>query len=134
MNDERGLNGLANECHGMARSKGFWDGMSRQNIGEKLMMVVGEIAEAHEEYRAGHPIGLIEYEHASQAGTPDFRNRHPYDSEGNPGKPVGFPIEMADSIIRALDICGGIGLDIEEAVRVKMDYNATRPRRHGKLV
>lgn len=135
MNDARGLNALASECHATARSKGFWDPSTGNNIGEMLMMVVGEVSEAHDEYRSGHAIGLIEYEHASQAGTPDFRNRYLEDRNRNPGKPVGFPTELADVIIRTLDLAAGLGIDIEEAIRIKMDYNTTRPHRHGgKLV
>lgn len=148
MNDERGLNGLAAECHEMARSKGFWDGATRQNIGEKLMMVVGEVSEAHDEYRSGHAIGLIEYEHMGAEPHTYRRTRNLLEPLGRPGvnvdpenslimqpgKPVGFPIELADVIIRTLDLASGLGIDIEEAIRIKMDFNATRPRLHGRLV
>jgi hypothetical protein len=135
MQDERGLNGLANECHETARSKGFWERSTGNNIGEKLMMVVSEIAEAHDEYRAGHAIGLIEYEHPAAALAADRRTRNPEDADRNPGKPVGFPIELADALIRILDLAAGLGIDIEEAIRIKMDFNTTRPHRHGgKLV
>ena len=39
--------------------------------------------------------------------------------------------EMADIIIRVLDTAGFFGLDIGEAIRKKLEYNRTRPRRHG---
>jgi len=39
--------------------------------------------------------------------------------------------ELADIIIRALDNAAQMGIDIEEAVRVKSAYNRTRPFRHG---
>lgn len=46
-------------------------------------------------------------------------------------KPVGFPIELADVIIRIADFCGLHGIDLEEAIRFKMTYNKTRSHRHG---
>jgi NTP pyrophosphatase (non-canonical NTP hydrolase) len=39
--------------------------------------------------------------------------------------------EMADIIIRVLDTAGFFGLDIGEAIRKKLEYNRTRPQRHG---
>jgi len=149
MLESHGLNGLAAECHEMARSKGFWNTPNGNNIGEKLMMVVGECSEAHDEYRSGHAIGLIEYEHMGAEPHTYRRTRNRLEPLGRPGenpdpedslvmqpgKPVGFPTELADVIIRTLDLASGLGIDIEEAIRIKMDYNATRPHRHGgKLV
>ena len=46
-------------------------------------------------------------------------------------KPEGIAIELADCIIRILDYCGKEGIDIEEAIRIKHEYNKTRPYRHG---
>jgi NTP pyrophosphatase (non-canonical NTP hydrolase) len=36
-------------CHKIAREKGFWD--SERNVGEMLMLIVTELAEAMEAYR-----------------------------------------------------------------------------------
>lgn len=36
-------------CHRLAREKGFWD--KRRNMGEMLMLIVTELAEAMESYR-----------------------------------------------------------------------------------
>jgi len=43
------MNEWADICHGIAREKGFWD--QERNIGEALMLVVTELAEAMEAYR-----------------------------------------------------------------------------------
>ena len=40
--------------------------------------------------------------------------------------------ELADVIIRVLDICGEIGIDIEWHVENKMLYNSKRAFKHGK--
>ena len=45
----RSLNELATVCHGIAREKGFWD--EERNIGEALMLIVTELAEAMEAHR-----------------------------------------------------------------------------------
>jgi len=43
------LNELCNICHRIAKEKGFWD--EERNVGEALMLVVTELAEAMEGYR-----------------------------------------------------------------------------------
>lgn len=40
--------------------------------------------------------------------------------------------ELADCCIRIFDYCGARGIDLEEALVRKIDYNKTRPYRHGK--
>lgn len=43
-----------------------------------------------------------------------------------------FEEELADVFIRLGDFCGGYNIDIETAIRKKMEYNRTRPHMHGK--
>ena len=107
-----GLNEMRDEIHEIAREKG-WYGADGRNVGEALMLVVCEASEAMEELR--------EY------GPEKLRNFWRSDS----GKPEGFPVEIADILIRCLDLCGYLNIDIEEAVRQKVAYNRTRPVRHG---
>ena len=45
----RSLNELAQICHSIAVEKGFWE--KERNIGEALMLIVTEIAEAMEAHR-----------------------------------------------------------------------------------
>ena len=40
--------------------------------------------------------------------------------------------ELADCCIRIFDYCGARGIDLENALLKKMEYNKTRPYRHGK--
>lgn len=47
------------------------------------------------------------------------------------GKPEGFPTELADILIRVLDVAQVFGIDMQEAMWQKHQYNATRPYRHG---
>ncbi|OGW96736.1 MAG: hypothetical protein A2Y04_02785 [Omnitrophica WOR_2 bacterium GWC2_45_7] len=43
------MNELAQVCHSIAVEKGFWE--EKRNIGEALMLIVTELAEAMEAYR-----------------------------------------------------------------------------------
>jgi hypothetical protein len=49
------------------------------------------------------------------------------------GKPEGLGIELTDIDIRTLHLRGMLGLDAAKDFDLKMQYNATRPERHGKL-
>lgn len=45
---------------------------------------------------------------------------------------TGEAAELADVLIRIFHYCGKRNIDLGEAVRLKHDYNITRPYRHGK--
>jgi NTP pyrophosphatase (non-canonical NTP hydrolase) len=81
----------------------------------KLMLIVSEVGEAMEELRTHsvEPLRTLTY-------------------EGE--KPVGFMSELADVVIRVGDLAEIVGGDLEDAVRVKMAYNKTRPHKHGRAV
>ena len=44
---------------------------------------------------------------------------------------ANFEEELADVLIRVLDCAGGLGIDIDSAVRAKLEKNKTRGHRHG---
>jgi len=96
---------LQREVHRIAVDHGWWE--QDRPIGEVLMLAVTELAEAMEAHRRGNP-----------------------PSEAIDGY-TQVEEELADTIIRVLDLAAGAGLDLEGAVRAKMAYNETRPYRHG---
>lgn len=100
-------------CHENSFNHGFWDGTANQNIPSKLMLIVSEAAEALEDYREGK----MELDFDLTIG------------KGN--KPIGFPSEIADIVIRVFDLCGYLGIDLEKAIQAKMVYNQSRPYMHG---
>jgi NTP pyrophosphatase (non-canonical NTP hydrolase) len=114
------LNDLARECHEMAVAKGWYEG--GRDFPELIALLHSELSEALEEWRRGQRVRAIwhdpRHELENTAGNPMY-------------KPCGIPIEIADLIIRALDLCGYYGIDIDAAIAEKMAYNALRPRRHG---
>jgi NTP pyrophosphatase (non-canonical NTP hydrolase) len=114
------LTALTKTLHEAQASKGFWDGTwplegmpSLSTIEQKLLLIVGEVAEAHEELRT-NPDPLYVY----------FRDTD--------GKPEGFGFELADVFIRLADLAAAIGLNLGELVAEKHEFNKTRPHKHGR--
>lgn len=50
------------------------------------------------------------------------------------GKPEGVGSELADVLIRLLDMCDVYGIDLEAEYERKIDYNHARPFKHGGRV
>lgn len=44
---------------------------------------------------------------------------------------LNFAEELADTLIRVLDLSAGLGLDMDAAVRLKLEKNKGRGYRHG---
>jgi NTP pyrophosphatase (non-canonical NTP hydrolase) len=42
-----------------------------------------------------------------------------------------FEEELADVIIRVLDLCSGLGIDIETVIMAKLEHNRQRGYKHG---
>lgn len=100
-----------NKHHALSREKGWWDEQPEPEkvIPEKLCLMHSEISEALECYREG-----------------DMKLRRRED-----GKVEGFPSELADVVIRAYDLAGALGIDLDAAIEEKYLFNVTRPYRHG---
>jgi NTP pyrophosphatase (non-canonical NTP hydrolase) len=46
-------------------------------------------------------------------------------------KPIGFASELADVVIRVMDLAEAMGIDLEREILLKHEYNLTREHRHG---
>jgi len=124
-----GLNEAAKNIHALAVSKGWWE--EDRTLPEILMLCVSELSEALEEYRDGRPTLYCKRKATDNEKhlTFDPANCEPQGEKGE--KPYGIAVELADCIIRILDYCGRTGIDIEEALALKHEYNKSRPHRHG---
>lgn len=97
---------LSNRIHQMAQEKGFWEG--DRNQGEIIALMHSELSEALEAIRHGNP---------PDDKIPEFS---------------GAEAELADCIIRIMDMAPAYGWRIAEAIIAKVQYNASRPYKHGK--
>lgn len=107
--------------------------MAPRTFGELIALVHSEASEALEEFRAGHSPDETYFPDAGAHGPVPSSPKLAEVWAGSYGwKPEGVPSELADIIIRVLDMCGYYGIDIEAAMLVKARYNETRPYRHGE--
>lgn len=47
------------------------------------------------------------------------------------GDQENFEEELADVLIRIFDLCGSLGIDLEDALETKMELNKGRSHKHG---
>jgi NTP pyrophosphatase (non-canonical NTP hydrolase) len=71
------------------------------NVGEKLMLITTEVAEAMEGHRK-----LLMDDHLPER--------------------TMLEVELADVVIRVFDLAGGLDLDVAGAIAEKLAYNAQR--------
>jgi NTP pyrophosphatase (non-canonical NTP hydrolase) len=102
------INDLFDDIHKANVKAGWWTDIvtkesliGKRNVGEILMLIVSEVAEAME----GHRKGLQD-------------DKLPHRSM--------LEVELADVIIRIGDLASSMNLDIGGAIKEKLDYNASR--------
>lgn len=121
---------LAAESFRIASEHGFHE--TPDDVNEKLVLAIGELVEAQNELRDGNTVADIYYFNKDSA-TPNFRHVVEDPAAIPPGcKPEGFGVELADAVIRILDLMQEKGLPVRGLFASKMAYNETRPYKHGK--
>lgn len=116
------------QVHAMAVNKGWWPELnfgpiSHQRIAVALGLIHSEVSEALEEVRDDN---LETYWVTPAKERVDNRDEAPPDA-----KPEGLPVELADVVIRCMDLAGALGIDLEQAIADKVAFNAGRKHRHG---
>ena len=106
------LGQVVRQCGATEEAKGWRD--PAPSFGEFVALCHSELSEALEDYRAGAAVA-----------EPGHRED---------GKPIGIPSELADVLIRVFAYSDAHGIPIAEAILEKMEFNETRPNRHGGKV
>lgn len=127
------LNGLADIIHLNAKNKGFYD--SPKELGTMLMLVVSELGEALEADRLGRKADVNIYNKMVD-GLKDCKIDDVRTELSNQYfiqfVKDSIEDEIADSLIRLLDMCGYLNIDIDTHIALKMSYNSSRQKLHGK--
>lgn len=97
---------ISESVHHNAVAHGWWEG--ERNDGELIALIHSEASEVLEALRHGNP---------PDDKCPQFDNA---------------TVEMADIVIRCMDMASGRNMRLAEAILAKMEYNASRPYKHGK--
>lgn len=124
------LTEFSKDIHQGNVKRGFYD--DPKEIGTVLMLIVTELAEAMESYRANNRLGAGKLESIQWNSN---LNEDFTEEDINQFKLVvkdTFEDEIADTIIRLFDLCGWLDIDIHKHIMLKLKYNSTRPYKHGK--
>ena len=100
------FNDIAMSVHTNARAHGWWE--EPREDGTLIALIMSEAAEALEALRKGN--GPDEH-------CPQFS---------------GAEVELADAVIRIMDMAEARGWDVAGAIVAKHEFNKTRPYKHGK--
>ena len=135
----QGLNESSKIIHEGNVKRGFYegafdkDGFPIKNIGELLMLVVSELGEALEADRKNRQANIDAFEDKIDVMTHhDISQEQSFIDSFKAHIKDTFQDEIADSIIRLLDLCGYFEIDIDRHINLKLAYNSTRPYKHGK--
>jgi len=116
---------LQKKIHHINKQKGFWN--NERNIGELLMLVTSELGEAIEAHRKGRRADIKEYiSNVVDNGKSFDKEFFQEDIKDT------FEDEIADAVIRLLDMAEGLGIDLQFHIDQKIKYNKTREQLHGK--
>ena len=125
------IKALTKAIHENAVEHGWWE--EERSFPEIIALCHSELSEALEEYRNRFGVDETYYTCSCEPGN-ESTSPHVCKFCHSGQKPEGIAIELADCIIRILDYCGKMDIDIENAILTKHEYNKTRPYRHGGKV
>lgn len=125
------INKIVKEIHENAVTHGWWD--EERTFGDIVALCHSELSEALEEYRDGKPeiyYGCYDIVCKGQKCNDCEEHKNSVQS-GTVDKPEGTAVELVDCVIRIFDYLGKTGVDVEQLLLEKHNYNKSRPYRHG---
>ena len=142
------LNELRDKIHENAVKHGFYQAENEiDQIGvdnrtaikhaffaQKIALIISEASEALEADRKNRRADLNEFERllASCAEEAELSEEDAFKYAYNCAIKGTVEEEIADSVIRNLDLCGSEKINIQRHVELKMRYNELREYKHGK--
>jgi len=125
------INKLAEEIHENAKSKGFFD--SEKNIGEMLCLIHSEVSEALEADRKSHYAAISLFDREFEANKTHGKDMA-FDIAFKTHIKNSFEDELADVMIRVMDLAAFKGIDLEYHINMKMKYNSMREHKHMRIL
>lgn len=120
------INELAQKVHENAKEKGFFtEGLAR-NMGEMLCLVHSEVSEAMEADRKN------EFARMQAKTLLAITDKAQFKKEFEAHLKSSFEDELADIVIRVMDLAAYKGIDLQAHIEAKVRYNTTREHKHGK--
>ena len=125
------------KAHSIAKEKGFWE-EEKRNIPEALLLIISEVSEATEALRKNHYANQEVVDSLAQDLELDKTDEEfllktlVWKGKFEDNIKSTFQDEIADVAIRLFDLCGGMGIDLQKHIELKMKYNSMRGYKHGK--
>jgi NTP pyrophosphatase (non-canonical NTP hydrolase) len=132
---EKEIKEISKKAFDIGKEKGFWD--KKRNVGEMLMLTVSELGEAMEAHRKGNFCELSS-EELKEMLNESYNDPESFSLNFKNTVKDTFEDEIADTIIRILDMVEGLSQtqgfesNLVDHILLKLQFNKTRPRLHGK--